>query len=72
MQEVEYIDNGVTFQAKVNGFISVALSVSTPFINEDNVGFKFTLKPEDSFNSTGILKLTFPNELWVSSGAYLS
>lgn len=26
----------------------------------------------DSFNSSGIIKLYFPNELWVRQGAYLS
>jgi hypothetical protein len=70
MQEVEYIDNGVTFQATVNQFRSVAMAASAPYINEENVGFTFTLTPEDSFNSTGTLKLVFPQDLYVRKGAY--
>jgi hypothetical protein len=70
MQEVEYIENGVTFQAIVNGFVSVAVTADSKYINEENVGFTFTLEPEDSFNSQGIIKLTFPVELSVRLGSY--
>jgi len=63
MNEVEYIDNGVTFEASVNGFNSVAVQTSNPYINSANVGYKFTLQPHDSFTNLGIIKLTFPTEI---------
>ncbi len=71
MQQVEYINNGVTFTATVNGFDSVSVEATTSYINKVNVGFVFNLLPHDSFNSSGIIKLVFPTQLVVAQGAVL-
>lgn len=55
----------------MNSFKSVSMQAQSKFINEENVGYTFTLEPRDSFNSSGTLKLVFPPELYVRSGAYL-
>lgn len=57
MQQVEYIDNGVSLTATVNGFDQVSVKATNQFINTVNVGYVFDLLPHDSFNSSGIIKL---------------
>ena len=55
----------------MNSFASVALQTSDTQINLRDVKFEFTLVGKDSFSNAAILKLTFPNELWVAPGAYV-
>lgn len=65
------MDNGVTFEATTGGFISVALAADNSYINAAGVAYTFTLEPENSFNSQGVLKLTFPDELWLDPNSYI-
>lgn len=47
------------------------MAATDPYINAKDVGFTFTMVPENAFNSSAILKITFPQELYVLDGAYL-
>jgi hypothetical protein len=43
LKEIEYIDNGITFTAVVNGFKYVSVNATIPYINAVNVGYQFNL-----------------------------
>lgn len=58
--QIEYVNSGVYFKATTGGFASITVSATNAYINAQDVGFTFTMVPENAFNSTAILKITFP------------
>ena len=68
---IEYVNQGVYFYATTGGFASLTVTATNPVINAQNVGFTFTMVPENSFNSTACVQLLFPTELPVIQGAYI-
>jgi len=68
---IEYVNQGVYFKPTTGGFASITLTATDPYINSQDVGFTFTMTPENAFNPTAILKIKFPEQLYVHDGAYL-
>ena len=62
-QVIEYVDQGVTFEASTGSFRQVQLSLSTSEIGATNVAYTFTLEPQSPFTKDGVLEIVFPDQI---------
>ena len=48
------------------------LTAANYTINKQNVAYTFTLQPQDDFDSTAIMKIVLPTQLYIGDGAFIS
>ena len=68
---VEGCTEGIYFTATAGGFSQLSVKANTSLINERQVDYTFTMRPQDVFTSDAVLKITLPTQLYVSAESYV-
>lgn len=69
---VEESTTDISFTATAGGFGTISVSADKTKINEDLVKYTFTMRPQDTFTSDAIIKITCPTQIDVDSEANVS
>lgn len=64
---IEDATSGITFSASAGGFASIKIDVDNKVINYNDASYTFTLKPQDVFTATAVLKIVLPTQIYVAS-----
>jgi len=69
---IEECTDGIFFTASAGGFSQLSISTNKSLINERLVQYTFTMKPQDTFTSDAVLKITLPTQVSVSSDCFVT
>ena len=64
---IELVNEGVYFVATAGGFQEIQITTDKKTINERNVLYTFRMAPENTFDSTAIIQITLPAQLFVEN-----
>ena len=65
--EIEAANTGITFTPTAGGFQSISITPSVSTINAMAVSYTFTMRPQNTFDSTANIKITLPSQISIES-----